>query len=141
MPVRRGSAEWQGTLKEGKGALRVGNDTSGKDFTYSSRFQEREGSSPEELIGAAHAGCFSMALAHVLSGAGHVPERIHTTGKVSLEERDGGYTISSITLECEASVPGLGLQDFRKFAESAKQNCPVSRALKGIEIRLEVRLV
>ncbi len=140
MPVRHGSAEWQGTLKEGKGALRVGNETAKRDLTYKSRFQETVGGSPEELIGAAHAGCFSMALAHVLSKAGHAPERINTTGRVSLEEKDGGYTISSITLECEARVPGISLQDFQKFAETAKKNCPVSQLLMGIEIRLEVKL-
>ena len=140
MPVRHGSAEWQGTLREGKGALHIGNETAKRDLSYQSRFQESVGGSPEELIGAAHAGCFSMALAHVLSKAGHAPERINTTGRVSLEEKDGGYTISSITLECEANVPGISLQDFQKFAETAKKNCPVSRLLVGTEIRLEVKL-
>ncbi len=140
MPVRHGSAEWEGTLREGKGALRLGSETTKRDLTYKSRFQETVGGSPEELIGAAHAGCFSMALAHLLSKAGHAPERINTTGRVSLEEKDGGYTISSITLECEAHVPGITLQEFQKFAESAKKDCPVSRALIGTEIRLEVKL-
>ena len=141
MPVRHGSAEWQGTLKAGKGVIRVGNEKTAKDVTYGSRFEDKVGSNPEELIGAAHAGCFSMALAHLLSSAGHVPERINTTGRVSLEEKDGGYTISSITLECEASVPGIAFEEFERFAESAKQNCPVSRALVGIEILLEVKLM
>ncbi len=141
MPVRHGSAEWHGTLREGKGALRAGKESTKRDYSFKSRFQETEGGSPEELIGAAHAGCFSMALAHILSNAGHAPERINTTGKVALEERDGGYTISSITLECEAKVPGISLKQFQEFAETAKRNCPVSRALQGTEIRLEVSLM
>jgi osmotically inducible protein OsmC len=140
MPVRHGSAEWQGTLKEGKGAIRIGKDEETRTYNYHSRFEDEEGSNPEELIGAAHAGCFSMALAHLLSTAGHVPERIHTTGKVALEEKDGGYTISSITLECEASVPGLTLEEFLLFAESAKKDCPVSRLLAGTDVLLEVKL-
>ncbi len=140
MPLRHGSAEWEGTLREGKGALRIGKEPDRHKFTFGSRFEDEPGSTPEELIGAAHAGCFSMALAHLLSSAGHIPERIHTTGKVALDEKDGGYTISSITLECEAHVPGLSLKDFQGYAETAKRECPVSRVLQGTEIRLEVKL-
>ncbi|MGA9120751.1 MAG: OsmC family protein [Bacteroidota bacterium] len=141
MPVRHGSAEWQGTLKDGKGAIRIGKDRKTRPYNYRTRFENEQGSNPEELIGAAHAGCFSMALAHLLSQAGHTPERINTTGKVALEEKDGGYVISSITLECEASVSGVTLKDFQCFAESAKRDCPVSKLLAGTEILLEVKLV
>jgi osmotically inducible protein OsmC len=99
------------------------------------------GTNPEELIGAAHAGCFSMALAAQLSGAGHPPERIRTNAKVHFDKGEGGWTIRTIELETEAAVPGLTPDAFATYAEGAKANCPVSRALSGVEIRLKARLL
>jgi len=108
-------------------------------FTYASRFEQGEGTNPEELIGAAHAGCFSMSLASRLSRAGYPPQRIHTTATVHLTE---GPTISLIELDTEAEVPGVDEQTFQQLAADAKQNCPVSKALAGgPEVRLNARLI
>lgn len=141
MPVREGSAVWKGDLKGGKGFLKFGNGTFSGEYSFSSRFEQGKGTNPEELIGAAHAACFSMAFAGILAKAGHEPKKISTTGKVALELKDGGFWISSITLVCEADVPGIGNDEFMKHAASAKTNCPVSKLLTGTEIRLEVRLL
>ncbi len=107
-------------------------------YTYASRFENGKGTNPEELIGAAHAGCFSMALAGGLTKSGHDPKRISTTARVSLTKGDSGFRITAIELETEASVPGLDRNELQKFAEEAKKNCPVSRALSE-EISVTVR--
>ncbi len=138
MPVRTSSAEWKGSLKEGAGTMKLGSGVYEGPFTYASRFETGPGTNPEELIGAAHAGCFSMFLAALLTGAGFTPTRISTTAKVHLDE---GPTITLIELNTEAQVPGLTNSDLQKLAETAKKNCPVSKALAGPEIRLQAQLV
>ena len=138
MAVRSSSAEWKGSLKAGAGSMKLGSGAYEGPFTFASRFESGRGMNPEELIGAAHAGCFSMFLAALLTNAGHTPTRIQTTAKVHLGE---GPTISLIELETEAEVPNLEEAAFLQQAETAKKNCPVSKALAGPEIKLKARLV
>jgi osmotically inducible protein OsmC len=138
MAVRTSTAEWKGTLKEGSGTMRVGDGVYDGPFTYASRFETGPGTNPEELIGAALAGCFSMFLSALLTTAGFAPTRIATTATVHLTE---GPTISLIELNTEAEVPGLTDADLQTHAEAAKKNCPVSKALAGPEIKLLVKLV
>jgi osmotically inducible protein OsmC len=140
MPQRTGSAEWTGGLKDGQGSLALGSGAFEGRYSFGSRFEEGAGTNPEELIGAAHAACFSMALAGALGKAGYPPRRVTTTARVDLEMNDGAR-ISTITLDTEAEVPGIDADEFQKQAEGARQNCPVSRALAGVDIRLEARLV
>ncbi len=138
MPTRTASAEWKGTLKEGAGVMRLGSGAYEGAYTWASRFAEEKGTNPEELVGAAHAGCFSMFLSALLTQAGFTPTRIHTTANVHLGE---GPTITLIELNTEADVPGLTEAALREHAEAAKKGCPVSKALAGPEIRLMVKLV
>jgi lipoyl-dependent peroxiredoxin len=141
MATRNGSAEWQGDLQSGSGNLSLGSGLFSGAFSFKTRFEEEPGTNPEELIGAAHAGCFSMALSAILSEAGHTPESISTTAKVHLRQVDGKPTISEINLETEGRVPGIDQQQFADFANTAKENCVVSRALAGVsEITLEATL-
>lgn len=129
---------WRGTLKEGGGTLRLASGLYEGPYTFSSRFEEGAGTNPEELIGAAHAGCFSMFLAALLTDKGYTPARIATTAGVHL---GAGPTINRIDLECEAEVPGVGDADFQALAVEAKAGCPVSKALAAVpEIRLTARL-
>jgi osmotically inducible protein OsmC len=139
MPQRKGSAEWTGGLKDGRGSVSLGSGAFEGRYSFGSRFEEAGGTNPEELIGAAHAACFSMALAGALGKAGFEPRRVSTTARVDLEMKDGPR-IATITLDTEADVPGIDAEEFRKQAEDAKANCPVSRALAGVDIRLEARL-
>ena len=141
MASRKGSAEWRGGLKDGKGTLTVGENAYRGAYSFGSRFEEGEGTNPEELIGAAHAACFSMALSAALEKAGHAPERVSTTARVELRAGEGGPRISTITLDTEAEVPGIDEATFREQAEGAKTNCPVSKALAGVDIELNARLV
>jgi len=139
MSVRTSSAEWKGTLKEGAGTMRVGSGAYDGPFTHASRFETGPGTNPEELVGAAHAGCFSMFLSALLTTAGFTPTRIATTATVHLTD---GPTISLIELHTEAEVPGLSEADLQTHAEAAKKACPVSKALAGgPEIKLAVQLV
>lgn len=139
MAVRTSEATWQGTLKEGSGTMKLGSGLCEGPFTFASRFEEGKGTNPEELIGAAHAGCFSMYLSALLSDAGTPPRRVHTTASVHLE---AGPTIRKIALHCEADVPGLDEAKFQELAARAKQECPVSKALAAVEeITLTARLV
>jgi osmotically inducible protein OsmC len=140
MPVRNAEAVWNGTLKEGSGTMSLGSKAFEGAFSYASRFEEGTGTNPEELIGAAHAGCFSMFLSALLTNANHNPTRIHTTARVHLGTVDGGPKITTIDLNTEAVVPGVSEADFQKFANQAKQNCPVSKALAGVEINLKANL-
>jgi osmotically inducible protein OsmC len=110
-------------------------------YSFGSRFEGASGTNPEELIGAAHAGCFSMAFSHEMSLAGHIPKRVQTTAKVHLDKVEGGFKITSIDLICEADVPEISESTFMKLAEKAKEGCPVSQALKAVEINLEAKLV
>ena len=137
MSIRNAEAVWTGTLKEGKGALKLGSGAFEGSYTWASRFEEAPGTNPEELIGAAHAGCYSMFLSALLTKAGYAPTRIQTTAKVHLE---AGPTITLIELDTLAEVPGLDEKTFQEQAEAAKKSCPVSKALASVEIRLSARL-
>ena len=141
MPLRTAEAVWQGKLPEGKGNMKLGSGAYEGEYSFASRFQESRGTNPEELIGAAHAGCFSMALSHMLGQAGYNPERIHTAAKVHLDKVGDGFKITAIELETEAKVPGIDEKAFLEKAEAAKQGCPVSQALAGTEIKLRATLV
>ena len=133
MAVQSASAEWNGSLKEGSGKMRVASGAFEGPFTFVSRFESGPGTNPEELIGAAHAGCFSMALAAALGRAGHNPTSIKTTAKVHLGTSDAGPTITQIDLVVEGAVPGIDAAQFQEFAEGAKKGCVVSRALAGVK--------
>ncbi len=137
MAIRESSAVWQGSSREGKGSMRLGSGAYEGEYTHASRFEDAPGTNPEELIGAAHAGCFSMFLASVLSKAGHVPTRITTSAKVHL---GAGAKITLIELSTIGEVPGIDEQAFLEFAEQAKKGCPVSQALAAVEISLTARL-
>jgi lipoyl-dependent peroxiredoxin len=141
MATRNGSAEWKGDLKGGSGAVKVGDGVFEGAYSFSSRFEDGEGTNPEELLGAAHASCFTMALSLLLTEAEHPPESIRAEAKVHLRILDGLPTIARIDLEVEGSVPGVDEDAFRGFAEKAKAGCVVSRALAGVpEIELSARL-
>ncbi len=138
MPVRKSEATWLGTLKEGRGTMRLASGLYDGPYTFSSRFEEAAGTNPEELVGAAHAGCFAMFLAALLTDKGFVPERISASAAVHL---GAGPLIKRIDLECEAVVPGLADAEFQEAAEAAKAGCPVSKALAAVpEITLTARL-
>jgi lipoyl-dependent peroxiredoxin len=141
MPVRTAEAIWQGKLRDGQGHLTLGSGAYDGPYSFASRFEQGPGTNPEELIGAAHAGCFSMALAFMLEQAGYSPERVHTTAKVFLERVGEGFKITAITLETEGKIPGIDEKTFLDKAEAAKNGCPVSQALAGVEINLQVKLV
>jgi osmotically inducible protein OsmC len=137
MAIRTSSAEWKGTLKGGSGTMKVGTAWEGP-FTFSSRFESGPGTNPEELIGAAQAGCFSMFLAALLTDAGFNPTRIRTTAVVHLDE---GPTVTLIELSSEAVVPGLDDASFQKHADKAKKECPISKALTGPKVTLNAKLM
>jgi lipoyl-dependent peroxiredoxin len=141
MPVRSANAVWEGDLKSGKGNMRLGSGAYEGAYSFASRFENGTGTNPEELIGAAHAGCFSMALSAGLSQAGFVPRRIQTRAEVHLEKAADGFKIGRIDLHTEAEVPGIDAAKFHEQAENAKKNCPVSRALAGVNIQLEAKLL
>ena len=142
MATRDGSAEWHGDLKSGSGTASVASGLfRDGNYSFSSRFEEGAGTNPEEMIAAAHAGCFSMALSNILAGDGHTPESVKTTAKVHLRNVDGNPTLTQIDLITEGRVPGIDQQQFADYAEQAKAGCPVSRALAGVsEITLEATL-
>jgi osmotically inducible protein OsmC len=142
MAARVSEAQWEGNLREGSGRLRVGSGEIECAYTFASRFEQGRGTNPEELIAAAHAGCFSMALSGMLSGAGHTPNRIHTTAKVHIENVGDGYAITKIELFTEAGVPGIDDATFQQLAQQAKVGCPVSKALAAVPvIALDAKLV
>ncbi|HEX9801489.1 MAG TPA: OsmC family protein [Thermoanaerobaculia bacterium] len=141
MPARTASAIWSGGLKDGDGWLKVGSGAFEGRYTFRMRFEDEPGTNPEELVGAAHAGCFSMALAGALGRAGFPPERIATTAEVHLSVGESGAQISRIDLRCEAAVPGIDAATFAEQAAGAKKNCPVSKALAAVEITLDAKLV
>jgi lipoyl-dependent peroxiredoxin len=140
MPARTATAHWEGGLQQGKGTMRLGSGAFEGQYSYSSRFEEGTGTNPEELIGAAHAGCFSMALSAGLERDGHPPTSVDTTAHVHLDRGDSGFRISRIDLDCTAQVPGLDDARFQAEAATAKATCPVSQALAGVDIRLDARL-
>ena len=141
MASRTADAEWKGDLKGGQGSVRLGSGAYEGPYSFKSRFEEGTGTNPEELIAAAHAGCFSMALAAALTEAGHPPTRIHTTAKLTFGPTPNGPEISKIDLATEGSVPGIDAAAFEQAATGAKQNCPVSKALKAVEITLATKFV
>jgi lipoyl-dependent peroxiredoxin len=140
MPARTATARWQSGLRDGNGTMRLGSGAFEGQYSFSSRFEEGTGTNPEELIGAAHAGCFSMALSAGLEAAGYTPRSVETTAKVHLVPADGGFRISRIDLATSADVPSIEPAAFQEQAEAAKANCPVSKALAGVEIQLDASL-
>lgn len=138
MPIRTAEAEWQGKLSDGHGTMHF--DGYDGPYTFASRFEQGEGTNPEELIGAAHAGCFSMALSGELVKAGFPPERIHTTARVHIDKDENGFSITAIDLATDARVPGIDNATFLRIANEAKAGCPVSRALGAVPINLDARL-
>src|SRR5262249_6269708 len=141
MATRNSEAVWEGDLKSGKGTMKLGSGAFQGQYSFASRFESGTGTNPEELIAAAHAGCFSMALSHGLSQAGFVPKRVHTTAKVHLEKTAAGFAIPRIDLVTEADVPKIDEATFKQQADTAKQNCPVSKVLAGAQITLDAKLV
>lgn len=141
MAIRKASAVWEGSLREGKGTMRLGSGAFEGAYSFSTRFEEEPGTNPEELIGAAHAGCFSMAFSANLGRAGYTPDYVRTTADVHLEKVDGGFKITRIVLHMEARVPGLDEKTFLEQAEASKSGCPVSQALAAVPIELDARLV
>jgi osmotically inducible protein OsmC len=141
MPIRNAEAEWNGSLIDGKGHMKLGSGAFDGPYSFRSRMEEGVGTNPEELIGAAHAGCYSMALSAILGGAGLTPTKIHTKAAVKFEKVGDGFSITNIELTTEAEIPGTDDAAFQQFAEAAKANCPVSKALAGTHITLNAKLL
>jgi len=140
MPTRKADAVWNGDLKSGNGTVKFGGGAFEGSYTFASRFENGKGTNPEELIGAAHAACYSMALSAALAQSGFSPESVHTRAEVDLEKVDEGFAITTVTLNTEATVPGIDKDTFMEHAEGAKNNCPVSKALGALEIKLNATL-
>ena len=141
MAIRTGQAVWEGDLRSGKGTMKFGSGAFEGNYSFGSRFEEGKGTNPEELIGAAHAGCFSMAFSAALATAGFTPKRVSTTARVHLDKGDSGFKITSIELNTEATVPGIDNDKFQQLAEDSKKGCPVSQALAAINIILQAKLM
>ena len=142
MPVRSASAQWNGDLPSGKGTMKLDSGAYEGLYSFSSRFEEGTGSNPEELIAAAHAGCFSMAFSNSLAKAGFTPTSVRTRANVHLDKSDAGFTITKVRLETEADVPNIEEAQFLEIADAAKAGCPVSRALGAVEtIEVDAKLV
>lgn len=137
---RHAEARWSGDLKSGKGSIRVGSGAFEGPYSFISRFEGSGDTNPEELLGAAHAGCYSMALSHALASAGKPPTKIETTAKVQLEKDAKGFSIARIDLVTRGTVPGLSAAEFQRFAEDTKANCIVSRALAAVPMTLDAKL-
>ena len=140
MAVRSSHAEWQGNLRDGNGSMKLGSGMFEGPFTFASRFENGKGTNPEELIGAAHAGCFSMAFSGQLNEAGLNPEEIRTTATVTMDKTDAGPTVTRIHLDVHAKVPGADKAAFETAANNAKAGCPISRLLNA-EITMEAELI
>lgn len=140
MPVRKSSAIWEGKLKDGKGTMTVGDNLFQGNYSFDSRFEEGAGTNPEELLAAAHAGCFSMAFSGELGKAGFNPQRVETTANVKIVKAEKGFKIESVGLQTKASVPEIDEDKFQELAENAKNNCPVSQLFKGAEITVNATL-
>ena len=137
---QKASAQWKGSLKEGSGLLSTGSGALvEKPYSFKTRFEGEQGTNPEELIGAAHAGCFSMAFSMILGQAGFTPDKIETTAAISLEPKDGGFAITASHLDVTASIPGIDEATFQDLAGKAKAGCPVSKVLNA-EITMDARL-
>jgi osmotically inducible protein OsmC len=140
MPTRKAHARWERSLKEGKGQVDFGNGAFKAPYSFLSRFENGMGTNPEELLAAAHASCFAMALSLVLGKAGFQPDYVDTTAQITVSPQDGGFRITGSHLVCEARVPGIDDAGFIVHAKAAKEGCPVSQALAGIEITLDAKL-
>lgn len=136
MPIRKAEAEWNGKVTDGTGHMKFGSGAFDGRYSFQSRMQDGAGTNPEELLAAAHAGCFSMALSAQLTQAGLTPTRIHTSAGVHLDKVGDGWSISKVDLVTEGEVPDLDQQTFQQHAETAKKNCPVSKLFAGAEITL-----
>ena len=141
MPIRKAEAEWKGNLFEGQGRMKLGTGAYEGPYTFKSRMEDGPGTNPEELIAAAHAGCFSMALSAGLAKGGFPPKRVHTEASVHFDKVGEGFAITAIDLKTEADVPGIDEARFQEFAAGAKKNCPVSKALAGTTITLQATLL
>ena len=141
MPTRKAHARWEGSLKRGKGAIELGSGVFKGAYSFASRFEGGAGTNPEELLGAAHAGCFAMALSLVLGEAGFTPDYVDVTAEITLVPHGKGFKITRSQLKCEGRVPNIDRAVFTQHAETAKTNCPVSQALAGVEISLEATLL
>ena len=140
MPVRSAQARWEGSLKDGAGTMKLASGAYEGKYSFGSRFDENPGANPEEMIAAAHAGCFSMALSAGLGKSGFSPQSVETKAKVHLTKDDAGFSISRIDLTTVAVVPEIDEPTFMEHANGAKANCPVSRALAAVEITLDATL-
>lgn len=140
MAVRSAHARWEGALVSGKGTMDTESGAFSGAYSFSSRFEDGGGTNPEELIGAAHAGCFSMALAHGLAEGGHVATSVDTTARVTIRPVEGGFAITGIDLDTTAVVPGISDAEFQAAAEATKVGCPVSKALAAVPISLRATL-
>lgn len=140
MVVRTSMAEWHGRVPDGSGLVGLGSGAFEGPYSFGSRFEKEAGTNPEELLGAAHASCFTMALSLILTKAGYTPGQIRTEAKVHIDRIGEGFAISRIELVTEADVPGLDAETFSRHAEDAKANCPVSKALAAVAITLTARL-
>jgi len=141
MAIRKAHAEWKGALRDGIGEVALGSGSYKGPFSFKSRFENGTGTNPEELIGAAHAGCFTMALSAMLTQAGHPPTLLSTDAAVHIDKVGDGFEITQIELTTQGQVPGIDAATFQKFAEDAKNGCPVSKALAGTKISLVAKFV
>ncbi|MEV6927486.1 OsmC family protein [Dactylosporangium sp. NPDC051485] len=141
MPTRVSSARWEGDLRSGSGTVATGSGTFQGNYSFPSRFESGEGTNPEELVAAAHAACYSMALSNGLAKAGHTPTSVETSAAVQFGPVEGGFAITRIDLTTRGDVPGLDAAEFEKFAQEAKAGCPISKALAAVEITLDAQLV
>jgi osmotically inducible protein OsmC len=141
MPTRTSSAEWSGDLKGGSGTMHLGSGAYDGQYSFSSRFENGTGTNPEELVAAAHAGCYSMAFSNELAKAGHTPTSVKTEAAVHFGQTEGGFAITRIDLTTVGEVPGIDEAEFRTIAEAAKVGCPISKALAAVEINLNAKLV
>ena len=140
MPERSSTAVWDGDIQSGNGTMTIGSGAWTGPFSFKSRFEDGKGTNPEELIAAAHAGCYSMALSGALTKAGSPPKKIETKAKVELRKEEAGFRIAKIHLSTTATIPGIDNAKFLEIAETAKKNCPVSKVLSGAEISLDAKL-
>ena len=141
MPTRTADARWEGSLQDGRGSMKMATGAYEGPYSFQSRFEEGDGTNPEELIGAAHAGCFSMAFSGALGKAGYEPESVETTAKVHIDKAGEGFEITRIELDTKARVPGIDRREFEEQAQAAKEGCPVSQALAATKISLNAELV
>ena len=139
MSVRTAKSQWNGTLKDGEGTMNFSNYSG--PFTFKSRFEEGSGTNPEELVGAAHSGCYSMFLAALISGEGLTPESVETTAKVHLGKDEKGPLVTTIELDCQVKCEGLSQEKFEELAAAAKEGCPISRLVAAADIKLTAALV